>query len=581
MKQIAVQKKVWFVFIFVLLARIINLTLLNTDPLFFISPRNFNGRGLLAEPSWLDFVVMLSVIIVFYHETKGWSFRADKVFKPMGAALLLAVTPVVTGLLLNNYIQKYYITVEFNSALVLRYILLVLTFTALNLFADALPESVKKKGLKYVVLFVFLLSSAVTQDMVSSADGMYNVLGIINSVGLSTAIIAIGVRKHYKKYPYETIFAVSLTGLPVVFFLFNVLSISFFTLLLPNLAMLTVAVTMYVNWGRKTKAAVVSLPFLLALFLNYALPAVVSPETAKELVEKKAEQQFITEKIGTVTVKYSDKKLRSMAVRLAKVIGAANEVCNKTFGFSPDVKELVIKGIAPGGFHAEFPDRIVGNIISEQYMTNCSDSGFLNNPGLSADFPDPVNGLLHEYSHLFGVLTYHKWWPGAEEEGWATYSATVISKLIAEEGNYDDLWQPAYDYAKQAEKITRHNLEGKAVVWSHPNEYGGFNLWYKLGKIYGIKQLYKKRWENSEHHINGSLYIKSDPEEAKKIVDVFGKDNFLKYGNLPVRNFGDIYSLDDYLYLAKTCGMDKERIKKMYEVMKNRKINPKVPLPGR
>ena len=104
-------------------------------------------------------------------------------------------------------------------------------------------------------------------------------------------------------------------------------------------------------------------------------------------------------------------------------------------------------------------------------------------------------------------------------------------------------------------------------------------MWYHLGKEYGINQLYKKRWENSEHRIKGSLFIKSDPKEAKKIVEVFGKDNFLKYGDLPVKNFGDLYSLSDYLYLAKTSGIDKKRITQMYALMEKRKINPKISIP--
>ena len=579
MKIVATRKKVLFVLLLAILARVISFAILNTDPLFFLSPRNFNGRGLLTRPSWIDFIIPLLILFILYDKKRINQWHFKNILKPLLPAIFLLATPVLIGLLLNNYIEKYYITPEFNSGLLLRYILFVLTFLAINFFADALAISFKNKVYKYAILIIFLLSVAYTQDLFGTASNMLILLGLINSVGVSTVILAIGLRKYYKKFPLETILVVSLIGIPLIFFVFNVLSVSFFTIFLPFFAFLTIAIVLYINRNIKIRTVVASLPFIIAIFLNYGLPKIVSPDTAKELIEKKNEENFFTEKIGDITVKYKDKKLRKIAIKLAKVIEAANKVCNEKFGFSPNVKELIIKGIAPGGFHAEFPDRIVGNIISEKYLENCADSSFLNNPDLSANFPDPVNGILHEYSHLFGVIPYHKWWPGAEEEGWATYSATVISKLLADEGKYDNLWQPSYNYARQAEKITERNLSGKAVVWSHPNEFGGFNLWYHLGRKYGLKQLYKKRWENSEHRIKGSLYIKSDPKAAKKIVEVFGKDNFLQYGDLPVKTFGDIYSLSDYLYLAKTTGMNKKRTAQMYELTKKRKINPKVPIP--
>ncbi|NOX86455.1 MAG: hypothetical protein GXO86_10925 [Chlorobi bacterium] len=197
---------------------------------------------------------------------------------------------------------------------------------------------------------------------------------------------------------------------------------------------------------------------------------------------------------------------------------------------------------------------------------------------MSANFPDPVNAILHEYSHLFGVIPYHKWWPGAEEEGWATYSATRISRLLNDKTGLN-LWQPGYDYSMQADKITKRNLSGKAVVWSHPNEFGGFVLWYNLGEIFGLKKMYNLRWNNSEHNIKGSLFILSDPTKADKIVSLFGKDNFRKYGNMPTKKFEDIYSENDFLYLAKTTGIDEQRVLKMYEFMKSKNVDPSIPMP--
>ncbi len=569
------KKKILILAGIIILLRIINIIFLNNDPLFYLSPRNFNGRGLLTMPTWLDFIIPISVILVLWRKEQKLQFDFRKIFKPLFSALLLLLTPVLIGLLLNNYVQKTLVTFEFNAAFVLKYLLFILSFIAINIFADHLRFN--KKILRIIVLFFGIAAIAYTQDIFGSANSMYVLMGLINSVGLSTVFFAIGLRKYYKESPLETVIAVSLTGIFLVFFVFNVLSISYFTIFLPFIAMLFMAISLYKSWKIKTKIIFASTPFILALFLNYGLPKMVSPELSKALVERKTEGNFYVEKYGNITVKYSDKDLGDMALKLAGVIDKANKISKKEFGVSPQVRELVITGIGEGGFHAEFPNRIVGKIISEKYLQNCQDSAFLNSRDLSPDFPDPVNAILHEYSHLFGVIPYHKWWPGAEEEGWATYSATRLSTLLYNDNK--NLWQPAYNFKAQAMKITQLNLSGEAVAWSHPNEFGGFNLWYNLGKNLGLKKLYNQRWHNSRHDLNGSLYYLSNPKAAKKVVTVFGKENFLKYGKYPEKTFEDIYPESVYLYLAKTTGIDADRIAGMYEFMKKRTIDASVPVP--
>jgi len=371
---------------------------------------------------------------------------------------------------------------------------------------------------------------------------------------------------------------VAIAGIFLIFFRYNVISSGFFTIFLPMAAFLTVAIALYKIRDTKARIIIIAIPYIIAAFLNYALPSLLPPGIASQLLEKVNEKEYKTERYGDITVKYTDEKLKDIALNLARVIAAANKLSEEYFGFSPAVKELELRGIAPGGFRAVFPAKITGNIISKTYLENCADSAFLNAPGLRADFPDPVNGILHEYSHLYGVVPYYKWMPGAEEEGWATYSATRLSQLLHKKYG-DTLWQPAYDYSKQAGKITAQNLSGKAVTWSHVNEYGGFNLWYNIGKELGIKELYKKRWQNTIHDSYGDFLLYSNPVLASKVVTAFGKNKFLKYGQLPERKFGDIYSMEDYLYMAKITGMDTMMIKNMYVQVKDKTINPSVPLP--
>ncbi|RMG83165.1 MAG: hypothetical protein D6707_01565, partial [Bacteroidetes bacterium] len=84
-------------------------------------------------------------------------------------------------------------------------------------------------------------------------------------------------------------------------------------------------------------------------------------------------------------------------------------------------------GFAPGGINVQFPDAIVGNLISPRFVNLCLDNTFLNLDSATIDFPDPVNAILHEYAHLFGIVEYLPWVFGAEEEGWATFAAVTFS----------------------------------------------------------------------------------------------------------------------------------------------------------
>ncbi len=569
------KKKIAILTGIIILLRIVNIIYLHDDPLFYLSPRNLNGRGILVMPNIVDFVIPLLVILFFLRKESYESFHLRKIYKPLSVGGLLILTPLVTGCLLRNYIQQSWVTIAFNKTLLLRYLLFVLTFMAVNVFADNIPFT--KKSLRIFILVAGIIALAYTQEIFGSAGEMFTLLALVNSVGLSTVFFTIGLRKYYKEAPLESMVAVSVSGIFLIFLVYNVLSVSYFTIFLPFVATLLVAISIYKPWKLKTKVIVASFPFLLALFLNIGLPRMVSPTLAGELVERRPEEDLYTVKYDGITVKFTEEKMRAIALRFAKVIDRANKISDRKLGVSPQVKELVITGIGPGGFHAEFPDRIVGKIISEKYLEQCEDSAFLNDPALSPDFPDPVNAILHEYSHLFGAIPYFKWCPGAEEEGWATYSATRLATLLYEEDNH--LWQPAYDFGKQADKITRLNLSERAVAWSHPNEFGGFILWYRLGERLGVPELYRQRWETTARDLNGSLYFLSDPAAARKVIDLFGKESFLKFGSHPKKTFKTIYHESVYLYLAKTTGMDTGRMMRMYNFMKNKIVDPSVPLP--
>ncbi len=569
------KKKIVLLLLTVIAGRMALLLFVKTDVLFFLSPRNFNGRGLLAAPVFLDFLIPLTVVIFLFDKSIFHKFEWKNFIK---TAILLLVTalPAFTGFILSKYSEETFLFAGTDKTLLLRWVLFVLTFWSINLFASALKTG--NLFLKRITLFAFVFFMAVLQDGIGGSGTVYIIFGAINSVGLTTAMLAVASRKFYKKYPLETLVMAAVAGIFTLFIIYNAQSQSYFTIFLPMLAMYLVAWALYCSCKKRTKTVLISLPVVAALFLNYVFPVLLPAGKAIEFTEKNVSEEMFTEQIGNITVKYPDKKLRDITIKLAKVIEAANKISKEEFGISPEVNKLTVLGIAPGGFHGKYPGEIVGNLISEKYLENCNDSVFLNNPDLPAGFPDPVNGILHEYSHLYGSVPYRKWLPGAEEEGWATFSATKLSALLHKKYG-DTLWKPAYDYARQAKKIKELNLSGKAVVWSHPNEFGGFILWNALNNDLGTKKLYLKRWKNTYRDLKVSVMLESNPKKARKLVEAFGKEKFFKYGSFKKVVFGNIYSLDDYLTLSKLAGVAENRVRKIYSVMKNKIIDPSVPIP--
>jgi hypothetical protein len=569
------KKSLLFLFWITISLRLLVIVFIKTDPLFYLSPRNFNGRGLMTMPVLLDFLIPVLVIILLWKNQRKFSFHAGNI-RMVLPGLLVWVVPAITGFVLSHYIQQTYVAFSFGLINFSRYLLFLLTFYAINLFADNLEISGKFH--RRMVLFIFIFFIAFAQDVFGKSNTMFLFMALLSSVGAVTALIAIAMRRFYKKYPVETFAVVSFMGIFIIFFIYNVRSTSFFTILLPSAAMYLIAFLLYCNCKRSFKIALMLTPVIVALFLNYGLQFMLSPEQANEIIGTGSSGKMYEEQVGSVKVEYRNRKVRSIAIKLAKVIDAANKVSEQTFGVSPQVDELVISGFGYGGFHAEFPHRIVGKIISEKYIKSCADSALLNNPDLTPNFPDPVNAVLHEYCHLFGGVPYFQWMPGAEEEGWATFGATRMSLLLY--SHYGkNLWSPAYNYAAQADKITQLNLSGKAVAWSHPNEFGGFKLWYRLYKDVGLRTLFRKRWTVTRRNLRGSLLLESHPDKARKVALTFGLKRFRLYGQAKAFRFGERYSLSDYSPLSKLAGVNEAMINNLFAMLKGRTISPAVIVP--
>ena len=566
------KKKMFLPVMAVVAVRICVLFCLRDDPVFFLSPRNFNGRGLLTVPSWADFLLMGLILVWLWPGREELSVRGKELFRALLRAGAVVMAPAVTALLLSPYTERFDLFLQPEKEVFLRMMLVPLTFWAGNLLADR--RAWRRRGLRLLGAGILLLLLAGLQDLAPATGGMYMLLGFFSSPGMTTFWLVLALRPVYRRQPAAAVAAVLLAAPLFTLLVFSGISASVFTLFLPSLALAMMAWSLYLR-RRVWRWTAAALPLTAAVILGGVVPVTASPEKREQLLVLQKRTDLHEVRVGGVTVRYGDERLRPLAVRLGRVIDAANRLSREEFGISPEVNELVLYGYGSGGFHAEYPGRIVGRIISPVYRQHCLDPAFLADTALSLSFPDPVNGLLHEYSHLYGSVPYFRWLPGPEEEGWATFSATVLSQMLHEQYG-DSLWDPPYDYARLARRITRRNLSGKAVVWSHPYEYGGFRLWYHLAQELGLKTLYRKRWENTRRDLNVSVMLISKPSYARKMIRALGEERFRSYGEGTPVIFGERYPLKEYVAMARLTGMDTVHIGRMYRMAKERTVDPRI-----
>ena len=209
------------------------------DPAFFLSPRNFNGRGMLIMPHWLDFLLPLSTILILYRQPSP-GFKKRPFFKILLFSAVLLIVPVTAGLILSNYYRQLWVTGELGPINILHFIYFMLSFYAIQLFTDRLTG--RKKIVRYVVAGIYVVFLSVLEDVFLSENVGFSLIGILNSPGLFIALSAWAVRPFYKKHPLETLVALALVGLFIHFMLINVISFSYFTLFLPLTAMVMAAV---------------------------------------------------------------------------------------------------------------------------------------------------------------------------------------------------------------------------------------------------------------------------------------------------------------------------------------------------
>lgn len=312
--------------------------------------------------------------------------------------------------------------------------------------------------------------------------------------------------------------------------------------------------------------------------MSLLLPSLVPPEYRDLLKENRKVITKYQEQASGIQINYNDTSVHKTLIQIAKVLDAANKVSQENFGFSPNLQWITIYGIEQGGFNAVFPNGIAGNLLSQQYINRILDSAFLNNPNLSCQFPDPVNSILHEYSHLYGIFPYQKWL-NSESEGWATYSATRLSKLIFQKYGAS-LWQPSYNYARLADSINKSLLSAHPLVWSHPEEVGPFKMWNEYEQKYGLQNVYRTRWQYTTRDKNAINIQENDPSLVRDFIDTkIGKESFHHVSDLPSRKFDELFKLSEYINQSRLINIPDDYIEKHVAYMKMGEININVPEP--
>jgi len=557
-----------------ILFRIVVLAFDKFDIQSILFSRSFVGNGLLSKPLFSELLLTVLIILLIFRKELLNKPKLSDLKRGIINSIWFISFPVVTGLCLFTFKQQYIFRFQFNEMVLMRWFYFCLSFVAVNLVLNFNPFH---KFLRLIFIILILLASSFLQDYASNPYSLSIPIGIFAGVGLTQALSIIAFRNAYKNSFWEGVFSALITSTVVCFFIFGAVSNSLFTLFFPSAALLLAAITLR---SKSLKPRIISLGSisLVCLFLSLGLPRLVPPKYADGIRENRREEIKYQENVNGIQINYNDTSVHKSLTQLTKILRAANEVSKENFSISPDIKWITVYGIELGGFNAVFPQGISGNFLSLQYIKNIHDSSFMNNPNLSCQFPDPVNSILHEYAHLFGVFPYQNW-IGTESEGWATYAATRLSKLIYQKYG-PTIWEPAYNYAQIADSINASLLAGHPLIWSHPEEVGSFRMWNDYEKKNGLKNVFKDRWLYTSRDKN-SVFIKENNSSVVNdfIITKIGAQAFDKYSSMPAKKFDEVYFPNDWRIFGQLINKTDDEINKLIEQKKTSEYNVLVPKP--
>jgi hypothetical protein len=558
------------IMVIALIARILSNLFLRIDSSLIVIPRSMIANGFMMQASWLDVAWPISLIILL-----GLKSDFSGQFKQILPSSLFQVLkfflfPILVSFALYALVENWYLKTEISMISSTRFMQWIAAYWAVNLLFDALPAM--KKWNKIIVILVTLFLFGYSQDLLIcnlKSMGQYGILSIFAPTGLLLCSVIVAFRNIFKAKRINALLIAAFSGMIVCFVVPAMKSDNMFTLFLPVISVIMAGIA--INRSRKFYLISLSVFIVIAFVINFLIATVAEKQGLTN------NQNLKMVKTGSVEVYYGDEKVKEVAIKMGKVIDAANLLSKQEFGFSPEVNKLTINGIAPGGFYADFDHSITGNIISEKYIQNVLAPEYLDVRKTTVNFPDPVNAILHEYSHLFGVVGYLPWLMN-EEEGWATYSATRLSKKLYSKYG-DSLWQPAYNYSAYADSITKYNMQNHSVLWSHTAEFGAFQLWKNIGDSIGEDQLFQTRWKLTEHDLFRQVMMYSFSGKALNTIKLLGKNKFENSSHIHSLKLSEVYTQSEYNSMAKSLNITEEQLFQKYELNKNQVIMPAIALP--
>ncbi|RMD46064.1 MAG: hypothetical protein D6834_03010, partial [Aquificota bacterium] len=498
--------KIFITILIVFLLKWMGLQWISTDEFYLVVPRSMTGIYFFNPITYFDFLLPLSILLLHFRDLSKLLTQFSLNYKK---SILMVLTfimlPLSVSLLLYKYVQFYFL--EFTAKFLLNNVYFISSFIGIQLILN----QIKSKWLRILAGLSMVFILGIMGNFFTQYDSITSFFAIIGSQGMLLAISVFSYRKIFKKEPFTAILAALILAIITNSMIIGMRSDSYFTLFFVLLASWIGLLVSNLSSLKRILFAY-GIFILLSVFMNFGFTHWMEIK-GRILSENNLNDTNYRENFYGIHVHYNDSSIKDIAKNLAFILKAAEEVSKEKFGFAPEVKNLFIYENGPGGFYAEYPSTIRGRFYNSSMVELFRDSLFLNRDTFNIHFPDPVNAILHEYSHLYGTVPYNPWLMGAEEEGWATYSATVLAELIYQKYG-TSAWKPSYPFHLIAKRIRELNLSGKAVFWSHPGEFTGFQLWHEIGKKIGRKQLYQKRWELTKRNGYRLAIIENNPSMA-------------------------------------------------------------------
>ena len=499
------HKIAWLLFALVLCVRVISMITVKYQQPMVVGAISVNGHFFL-RPLIVDLLLPIMLLIVLHrYLVRCLRFTWLAALLALAeAALLIVVLIAPTAWLLQGQLQ---IAPGLPLPSGMRLAQYVLDFLALNLMLDLLAERPRWEQWLYAFLASFALIYA--EDLLIAALCLWAATWYLRSVwredpgraSLTALFLGIGI------------IAVKVTGYHHYYQMIWGARI-FLVLAFVGFLALTLFAWLWRwrgQWGLGPKALSVAVWVIALGVLRITL--LPSPDQSFQYVEQ----------IGVVRLEYNDERAAGFGQEYARILDAAFSVTQKYYGVTPKVSaQVVLVGVGSGGFLFFSPSSIYMTYgrVPEKFLEPWSTPADV----AIYDGPQYPFNPLHEFCHTFGSPGYLVWGEPINE-GWASYCATRLMKLIYQDYGPAILRSP-YDYGAYADTLALYPLENDQGL-VHDHEYTAFRLWTDIADKIGERELFQRVVRVAPFDFTT---FSAGPREAQRIAETFGPDLFAQHG---------------------------------------------------